>query len=99
MKFSRWKKLSLIEQMANIGSEVYRTIKWKNNKDFANKAFERALELFDLTMMDPKNRKRLKEVARARELFADYIVGNNQYKSSADQWQKYFYNFNYAARI
>ncbi|MFH1392627.1 MAG: hypothetical protein ABIG90_03060 [bacterium] len=99
MKLSRWKKLSLIEQMANIGSEVYRTIKWRSNSDFAEKAFYRALELFDLTIEDKKNKKRLKEVIRARELFADYIIGDNQYKSSDKQWQKYFYNFNYAARI
>jgi len=85
--------------MANIGSEVCRTIKWRHNPDFAKKAFDRALELFDLTMADPKNKKRLKEIVRARELFADYIIGNNQYLSSADQWQKYFYNFNYAARL
>lgn len=99
MSFSRWKKLSLLEQMANIGSEVYRTIKWKNNADFAKKAFERALELFDLTITDKKNKKRLKEIIRARELFADYIVGENRYNSSDSQWQNYFYSFNFASRI
>lgn len=99
MKLSRWQKLSLIEQMANIGSEVYRTIKWKKNKDFAQKAFERALELFDLTLQDAKNKFRLKEVARTRECFADYISGNNQYNFTKKYWEKYFYNFNYASRL
>lgn len=100
MRFSRWKKLSLIEQMANIGSEVYRTIKWRDkNKKFFISAFERALELFDLTLMDKKNRKRLKEVARAREVFCDYIVGDNLYGFTDKAWEKYFYHFNYASRL
>jgi len=99
MKLANWKKLSLVEQMANIGSEVYRTIKWRKHKDFAKKAFNRALELFYLTIEDKKNRKRLKEIIRARELFVDYIIGDNQYQSSDEEWQKYFYSFNYAARI
>ncbi|MFC1627468.1 hypothetical protein ACFL18_02875 [Patescibacteria group bacterium] len=29
LKKGRWNKLSLIEQMANIGSEISRTINWK----------------------------------------------------------------------
>jgi len=99
MNFARWQKLSLVEQMANIGSEVSRTLKWRNAADFAKKAFERALELFDLTITDPKNKHRLKEIIRARELFSDYIVGDNLYNSSDIQWQKYFYNFNYASNL
>ena len=97
----RWQKLSFFEQMANIGSEVERTIKWKNkgNKDFADRAFERALELFDLTIGDSKNKRRLKEVIRAREVFADYYAGINFYNTFDKQWQKYFSAFNFAARI
>ncbi|MBU2595429.1 hypothetical protein KJ713_01180 [Patescibacteria group bacterium] len=97
----RWFEFSLIEQMANIGSEVYRAINWrkKGDNNYAMMAFERALELFDLTVEDPKNRTRLKEVLRARELFCDYFVGDNQYHSTAKSWQNYFYSFNYAARL
>ena len=60
----RWKELSFFEQMANIGSEVERTIQWKkkNNEDYSRRAFERTLELLDLTIADPKNKKRLKEL-------------------------------------
>lgn len=97
----RWNTMNLMEQLANIGSEVIRAINWKNkgNKEYAKMAFERALELFDLTMADHKNLTRLKEVARAREIFADYFVGGNIYHSSDESWQKYFYSFNYAARV
>ena len=97
----KWFKMKLVEQMANVGSEVNRAILWREKKDvqYANLAFERALELFDLTARDPKNRNRLKEVLRSREAFGDYFVGSNQYKSTADSWKKYFFNFNYAARL
>lgn len=56
----RWAKFTTSEQMANIGSEVERTILWKNknNRDYGNKAFERALELLDLTVQDNKNKSR-----------------------------------------
>ena len=58
----KWNKLTLLEQLANIGSEVIRAINWrkKGNKEYSILAFERALELFDLTVSDPKNIKRLK---------------------------------------
>lgn len=96
-----WNSLSTIEQMANIGSEVERTIKWKNkgNAKYADLAFERALELFDLTIADRKNVSHLKEILRARELFADFFAGKNIYNSTDTSWQKYFYSYNYAARI
>ncbi|MDP3043692.1 MAG: hypothetical protein Q8N21_04815 [bacterium] len=97
----RWQELSFFEQMANIGSEVERAIKWKNKNsgEYAEKAFIRALELFDLTVADGKNKKRLKEILRAREVFADYFAGENIYCSTDKQWQKYFYAFNFAARL
>jgi len=97
----RWFNFSLSEQLANIGSEVERTIKWRNksNQKYSNNAFERALELLDLTIADKKNVKRLKELTRLREILVDYFFGDNQYSSSDQLWQKYFYAFNYAARI
>ncbi|MCK5466077.1 hypothetical protein KAI56_01080 [Candidatus Parcubacteria bacterium] len=95
-----WTKLSLVEQMANIGSEVERTISWKNknNCDYSNRAFERALELLDLTIENPKRKSCLKELLRLREVLADYFVFDNQYSSSDQLWRNYFYPFNFAAR-
>ena len=96
----RWNNFSLIEQMANIGSEVFRAIKWKEkgDKKTAEGAFFRSLELFDLTTADFKNKYRLKEICRARELFCDFYIGDNQYQQTVEQWKNYFYAFNYAAR-
>lgn len=52
----KWDRLSLMEQMANIGSEVERTINWrkKNNSEYSRLAFDRSLELLDLTVADRK---------------------------------------------
>lgn len=91
--------LSFFEQMAHVGSEVERTIIWKNkNTDYSRKAFFRSLELLDLTISDSKNKPRLKELVRLREVLVDYFVFNNQYSSSDKLWQNYFYPFNWAAR-
>lgn len=96
-----WQKLSLFEQMANIGSEVERAINWKNKGDeeYSKMAFERALELIDLTIADEKNRKRLREITRVREALADYFVGGNQFSSSDQSWKNYFYAFAFASRL
>ena len=95
----RWFNLTFFEQMANIGSEVERAISWKNrNKDFSDKAVDRALELLFLSIDDKKNMLRLKELARVYESVGDYFYGDNIYKSSDLLWQKYFYNFAYAVR-
>ena len=97
----RWQKLTFYEQMANIGAEVGRTINWrkKNNHQYSQKAFERALELVDLTLRDKKNKKRLKELVSLKEVLVDYFLGDNIYSSSDELWDKYFYPFNHAARI
>lgn len=98
---NRWFKLSLVEQMANIGSEVFRALKWKANlnPEYSSLANIRALELFDLTLNDKRHKNRLKEIARARELWLDFLIGNNQYNQTSEQWQNYFLGFNNAARI
>lgn len=97
----KWHQLSLVEQLANVGSDVIRAIKWKNkNKpEYSNKALERALELLELTASDPKNKYRLKEVLRTKEALIDYFMFNNQYSSTDKLWEQYFYHFNYAAAL
>lgn len=97
-----WFSLSIFEQLANIGCDIERTIAWKkqNQPDFSKKAFERVLELLDLTIADPQNKGgRLKELVRTREALVDYFVYDNTYNSTEEQWKKYFYDFNYAAAL
>lgn len=97
----RWYRFALMEQLANVGSDVIRTINWrnKNNLDYSKDAFERALELIDLTVSDPKNSKRLKEILRVREAIVDYFLFDNQYSSSDKVWQDYFNDLGYIAAI
>ncbi len=96
----RWFELSLIEQLANVGSEIERTMSWREkNKEFSDKAFLRSLELLELTINDPKNKKRLKELTRVRETLIDYFSFDNEYNSSDSLWHKYFFPFNWAARV
>ncbi len=96
----KWQELTFLEQMANIGSEVERAIKWKNknNPQYSQMAFERALELLDLTVENKKNKDRLKELLRLREALADYFAFENIYGSSDEKWHNYFYAFSFAAR-
>lgn len=97
----RWQKLTFAEQMANIGSEVERAIRWreKNNPDYSRLAFERALELLDLTIAHIKHGAYLKELVRLREVLADYFAFDNEYASTINSLRNYFFVFNYAARV
>jgi len=96
-----WRGFSLIEQLGNIGSEVGRSINWKNkgNTEQMQKALTRGLELFDLTLADSRWRQpQLREVARAREVVCDFLVGDNEYNSDDTFLNNYFLQFAIAAR-
>jgi hypothetical protein len=95
----KWANLSICEQMANIGAEVDRALRFKEkNTHLSQAAFYRALELFDLTIGDKKNLKRLKEICRVKEIFAEFYLGNNQYNFDVDWFNRYFLWFNYKIR-
>jgi hypothetical protein len=96
----RWKELSFLEQMANIGSEVERALKWraKNNPDYSQKASERALELLDLSLDASHDLPRLKEIARTRETLVDYFFGDNQYGSNEKVLKNYFSQLTFVSR-
>lgn len=95
-----WTKYNLMEQLGNVGSDVDRAIRWKEkgNQKYFEDAFDRALELLYLTIADPRWKKRLKELCRAKEVLCDFFYGGNQYGSTAESLQKYFYHFALAAR-
>jgi len=96
----KWQTLTFLEQMANIGSEVERAIRWKHKKNdgYFNRAVDRMLELIDLTAADPSNRERLRELMRVRESLVDFLLYDNEYLSTDIMWKKYFTSFTYAAR-
>lgn len=96
----RWARMPIIEQLANIGSEVERALNWKakNNADYSRRAAERALELCDLSLDAPLKASQLREIARMREVLADFFYGPNSYSSTDTSLRKYFAAFTYAAR-
>jgi hypothetical protein len=94
----KWFTFSLAEQLGNIGSEVNRTIRARGDKNRYDNAVIRALELFDLTLSDTRWKTRLKEIARAREIFCDAAWGNSEYGTSLEDLNTYFFQFALAAR-
>ena len=95
----RWQTLSLLEQLGNVGSEVGRMRRWRDrDARLAAAAFERALELLDLTLADPRWRGRRREIARARELLCDAAAGGGEYGTTLDDLDRYFLAFAVAAR-
>ena len=98
----RWFKFSLMEQLANIGCDVDRAVRWRNKGDIdmSNHALYRALELIDFTVADPKNRNhRLRELCRMRDTLKDYFMDKNIYQSNDKSWDAYFYYFSYKAAL
>ena len=90
-----WAEIPFNLQMGNIGSEVSRSLKWKEkgNEKRMNASIDRALELFDLSMAFNKNSAKLKEVCRAREEFCDYFFGGNYFQTDPTKRQRYYDQF------
>lgn len=98
---ARWSKLTLVEQMANVGSEVERAIRAQDagNETRLHHALARALELFDLTAADDRWRgARRREILRAREEFTRLFYAHDVPRESARGLRRYFLAFAVAAR-
>lgn len=91
--------MTLAEQMGNTGSEIHRLV-LPQNKDHGrfDSTFDRALELIDLTLADPRRKKGYKEIARVREVLCDIYFGQNQYDTSLEALDNYFFQFGLVAR-
>lgn len=97
----RWHTLTLLEQLANVGSEVDRAIQAHASGRAARRdaALGRALELFDLTAADARWRgPRRREVLRAREEFCRLFFADDVPAGSAASLSRYFLWFAVAAR-
>lgn len=96
----RWFAISIEEQLGNIGSEVHRTILHREKPDLLPHTIARALELFEFTMDDPKWRVlgRLREIARAKELYCTAVLGSNEYNTTLEDLDQYFQYFALIAR-
>jgi hypothetical protein len=95
----RWQTLPLVEQLANIGSDVARAHRWQGkDTSLSEKAFIRALELLDLTIGDARWKGRRKELTRVREFLCDAMSGGAAYDSDLAGLDRYFLHFAVAAR-
>ena len=90
-----WSQLTLPQQLGNVGSEVSRMIKWRGKDDaIAERAFERMLELIDLTLQSQTSGSRLREIARAREwLVEGWLSGTSAGDAELGKLNKYFLQF------
>lgn len=91
----RWEKESLAFWMVNIGSEVSRAVKNRDKPARFWGAFERALELFDLTIYVLQKREeyaRMREICYAREEFCSYFFGGD-IEVDAVKMQAYYDQF------
>lgn len=98
----KWNEMGLINQMANIYSEVGRTIKWRASENDFQAAFARALDLFSATteyLVSTHQKARLKELLRSRDQFINLFFGDKK-ASEADckSLENYFMYFALAAR-
>lgn len=94
----KWQRLTLNQQLGNIGSEVGRAIKAKTAADKTAAGY-RALELLDMTLQDKRWHGRGSEIARAREVTCDFLFGDNVYNSTPQNLERYFMQFALAARL
>lgn len=95
----RWYELSLVEQMANIGSEISRAVSWRaRDRALYEGALRRAYELLSLTIRDERWAGRRKELTRVREVLNDAVSGGYEYKTRLEDLDRYFFEFALAAR-
>jgi hypothetical protein len=88
-----------MEQLGNVGSNVARAVRWYGkDPQRCQQAFERALELLDLTIADRRWNGRRKELTRARDLLSDARFGGHTYGSDFTSLDRYFFHFAIAAR-
>jgi len=99
----RWARLTLFEQMGNIGSEVGRSIRadCTGDKALFEGALVRALDLFDATVEGLVARKsvRAREVLRAKDQYLQLFYGDASDPIEAHRLENYFMEFAIAARL
>jgi hypothetical protein len=91
----RWFQKSVSEQLANVGSEVSRAIRWENKGDHVKKMnfYRKAIDFLELSEQDPKNQKRLKELSLLKEELEDYFEGENLYMTTDKVLLRYYDSF------
>jgi len=92
---NRWQRFSFYQQMGNIASEISRAInfKKKNEPKHLDASLLRLLELVDLTIEDEKNKLRLKELCRFKEIIGDWFCQTGVYSVNPESLKNYSMQF------
>ena len=92
LTIKKWYEMPVSMQISNIGSEVNRAIRWKNNDNQQRmKMFcEKAIEFLELSISDPKNKHRINEFEFCIEELKDYFFGDNIYETTDEMLNKYY---------
>lgn len=87
-----WFAMPIGMQIANVGSEVHRAIRWKNKGDEQKKIgfCKKAIEFLELIKTDPKNEHRKQELDFCIEELQDYFFGENIYRTTDDSLIRYY---------
>ncbi len=100
----RWFTFSFEEQMGNIGSEVGRTINAFKRKDSQRRisCFERAIELFDLTLADKRwEKEKQEEISGSKEKFISLVTDTSPEDTAIitelEKLDEYFLEYGIAA--
>lgn len=91
----RWAEMSFSLQMANIGSEIQRAIRWKEKgkKDREHRSAERVLELLDLTISEVQRESSRRELAQLRDVMTAFFYDESNNETLGEQINRYFYCF------
>ncbi|MEK7529439.1 MAG: hypothetical protein AAB570_00800 [Patescibacteria group bacterium] len=92
----RWKTLTFCERMGNVGSEISRAARASTGERRLH-AFERALELLDLTIALERG-CRQRELLRVRECLVNLFFDRDAYGSTWESLMRYFDVFALTAR-
>ena len=95
VQFERWMQFSPVQQMGNIASEITRarTREEQNDINGRNQALVIALELIDLSLDDARWKNGIKEIARLREVVADWYSDTHVYNVPRKALEDYCVSF------
>ena len=101
VELEKWAALDILNQMGNIGSEVGRSIKAKNDGDQERfeGALKRALDLFDATteVLTAQQSPRVREVLLAKYQYLSLFFARRRSEDPVSL-ENYFMQFAIAAR-
>lgn len=88
----KWYLMNVEEQISNIGGEVNRAINWekKGNIERSRNFCNKAKELLQLSIEDPKNRHRIGEFFNCICELDDRFFGDNKYNTTDEMLHKYY---------